>query len=60
MFANAAHHDQMFRFGERTVLLTMLNDAFRKAFADARQRFEFLCRSGIDVDSVSPWAVLKL
>ena len=60
MFANAAHHDQVFRFGERTVFLTMLNDAVSEAFADARQRFKFFCGSDIDIDSVSRSVVLKL
>jgi len=52
MFANAAHQDQVFRFGERPVFLTMLNDAFREAFADARQRFKLFGRRSVDIDSL--------
>ena len=51
MFADATHHNQVFRSPEWTVFLTMFDDPFREAFADSRQVFEFFSRSGVDIDS---------
>ena len=51
IFADAAHHHQMFGFGKWPVFLTMFDDSLREAFTDTRQGFEFLSRGRIDVDS---------
>jgi len=51
MFADASHHNELLRFREGPVFLTMFNDPFGEALANARQGFEFFCRSGVDVDA---------
>ena len=50
--ADAAHDDQVLGFTEGAVFIPMFDDSFRENLADARQRFQLLSGSSIDVDSL--------
>lgn len=48
--ADAADNDQVFGAAERAELFAVLDDSFGQALADAGERFQFVCRGGVDVD----------
>src|SRR5262245_17258862 len=51
LIAETAQDDQMFGMPEGSVSFSIVDDALSQALADARQRFQFVRRCGVDVDS---------
>jgi hypothetical protein len=47
---NPTHNDQVLGAAERAELFPVLDDSFGQALTDAGQRFQFVCRSGVDID----------
>ena len=48
--ADSAHNDQMFGAAKGAEPLTVIDNALSQALSDSGQRFQFVCRGGVDID----------